>query len=574
MGQMKGNIMETELKPLRTDEQGAVMVMALFMGIFLCALLFHLIGVGQSAVESQMAQDATDSLTFSAAAAKARGMNTIALINDIMALVLSILVALRLVAFLLLVAAGIMSALCPVAPPVCGAVGPLKAAQTSVTEAADQAGPHIMDVLRGLSFTAEIINRSVPFVAEGEAIYISKKESPGVSDIGFVWPIVDELPTEAGSFDELCGRAAEKITEVASLCLPGDVGDDALSVVEDLLHKMAKTFSSYFCGDGDPPESTRWQNVGYPGFAEGQESCDSDQAIPEENSTGCGASQLCSECAQSACDECLSRLDSPRFRRGLWQVTIEKFEVEGSPDSPTSTWRSLQPPITTTRWMPRNPCKEKMNRRCNGEPICVDESTVSLGDHIAATQGTFGQGGRSQSGTTRWLVNRTTYEKIFSCIVSEPLKLKTPERLNTNSGEKDGRSAGASSGASKKKKPLPRRLKKKSTRDDFRVWGVGLGQNRSEKRKTNTGKMYHLKSDSDLGRRITAASADFKSNSKEEDKMWEMGWYARMIRFRLPEDGVLGSMGGAQNMKAAEKVSGKVGKLKAQLEELEQLIAH
>ena len=56
--------------------------------------------------------------------------------------------------------------------------------------------------------------------------------------------------------------------------------------------------------------------------------------------------------------------------------------------------------------------------------------------------------------------------------------------------------------------------------------------------------------------------------------MWEMGWYARMIRFRLPEDGVLGSMGGAKNMEAAEKVSGKVGKLKAQLEKLEQLIAH
>lgn len=566
--------MWTESEQIRRDERGAVMVMALFMGIFLCALLFHLVGVGQSAVEAQMAQDATDSLTFSAAAAKARGMNTIALINDIMALVLSILVALRLVAFLLLVAAGIMSALCPVAPPACGAVAPLKAAQMSVSNAADQAEPNIMNVLRGLSITAEVINRSVPFVAEGEAIYISKKESPGVSDIGFVWPIVDELPTEAGSFDELCGRAAEKITEVASLCLPGDVGDDALSVVGDLLSKMATTFSDYFCGDGDPPESTRWENVGYPGFADGQESCDNDQAIPEENSTGCGASQICSECAQSACEECLSRLDSPRFRRAKWQITTETFEVEGSPDSPRSTWRALQPPTTTTRWMRLNPCKEKINRRCNGEPICVYESKVSLGNNMVATQGIGGQGGRSQSGTTRWRVNRTTYEKIFSCIVSEPLKLKTPERLNTNSGGKDGTSGGASSGTSKQKKPLPRRLKKKCTRDDFRVWGVGLGQNRSESRKTNTGTMYDLQSDSDIGRRITAASADFKSKSKEEDKMWEMGWYARMIRFRLPEDGVLGSMGGAKNMEAAEKVSGKVGKLKAQLEKLEQLIAH
>jgi hypothetical protein len=566
--------MWTESEQIRRDERGAVMVMALFMGIFLCALLFHLVGVGQSAVEAQMAQDATDSLTFSAAAAKARGMNTIALINDIMALVLSILVALRLVAFLLLVAAGIMSGLCPVAPPACGAVAPLKAAQMSVSNAADQAEPNIMNVLRGLSITAEVINRSVPFVAEGEAIYISKKESPGVSDIGFVWPIVDELPTEAGSFDELCGRAAEKITEVASLCLPGDVGDDALSVVGDLLSKMATTFSDYFCGDGDPPESTRWQDVGYPGFAEGQESCDSDQAIPEENSTGCDASQICSECAQSACEECLSRLDSPRFRRAMWQITTETFEVDGSPDAPGAVWRAIEPPFTTTRWLNNNPCTGEMNLSCNANPICQEENRQEWGGTAWAAGSLQAQPGSRVAGGHVWRITRKKYEKIFSCIVSESLKLETPERLDSNSGGEGGTSGGASSGTSKQKKPLPRRLKKKSTRDDFRVWGVGLGQNRSESRKTNTGTMYDLKSDSDLGRRITAASADFKSNSKEEDKMWEMGWYARMIRFRLPEDGVLGSMGGAKNMKAAEKVSGKVGKLKAQLEELEQLIAH
>jgi len=72
-------------------------VMGVLMAVFLVAALYHAIGLGEAILQRQRMQDAADAAAFSAAVVHARGMNTIVLINLVMAALLAVVVALKLV---------------------------------------------------------------------------------------------------------------------------------------------------------------------------------------------------------------------------------------------------------------------------------------------------------------------------------------------------------------------------------------------------------------------------------------------------------------------------------------------
>ena len=102
---------------------GAVMVMATFFALFLVGLVYHVAGVGHAPLEQQIMQYAADSVAFSAATAKARGMIVIALLNLVMAAVLAVLVAIRVLVAVLAVATAAVGVLCIVSQgAACGAV--------------------------------------------------------------------------------------------------------------------------------------------------------------------------------------------------------------------------------------------------------------------------------------------------------------------------------------------------------------------------------------------------------------------------------------------------------------------
>ncbi len=72
------------------------MVVGAFMAILATGLLYHLAGVGETVLYQERLQDAADTAAFAAAAAHARGMNALAVVNATMAVVMASVSALNL----------------------------------------------------------------------------------------------------------------------------------------------------------------------------------------------------------------------------------------------------------------------------------------------------------------------------------------------------------------------------------------------------------------------------------------------------------------------------------------------
>src|SRR4051812_40836726 len=82
-------------KTVREDQQGAIMVLGIFMCSCIVGVLWYVAGLGDAIVYRERMQEAADAVAFSGAVLHARGMNLIVLINLLMAVVLAIRVALK-----------------------------------------------------------------------------------------------------------------------------------------------------------------------------------------------------------------------------------------------------------------------------------------------------------------------------------------------------------------------------------------------------------------------------------------------------------------------------------------------
>src|ERR1043165_2084167 len=104
--------MRMRQRSLVDDQRGAILVMCVFFVAFLVGCLWDVVGIGDAAVQRERLQDASDSAVFAAAVYPARGMNVIAMINIIMAAVLSVLAALKVSQILNLTYLGIVTGNC------------------------------------------------------------------------------------------------------------------------------------------------------------------------------------------------------------------------------------------------------------------------------------------------------------------------------------------------------------------------------------------------------------------------------------------------------------------------------
>lgn len=91
------------LRRFTGDRSGAIALVGVFMATFLVGLVFYIMGVGDACLYREMAQDGADATAYSAAVADARGMNIIAFINIIMAILLAILIAAKIFQLLFMV---------------------------------------------------------------------------------------------------------------------------------------------------------------------------------------------------------------------------------------------------------------------------------------------------------------------------------------------------------------------------------------------------------------------------------------------------------------------------------------
>jgi hypothetical protein len=252
---------------LRADQRGAVMVVGVFMAAFLVGSLWYIIGIGDAILYRQRMQDGADAVAFAAAVYHARGMNIIAMINIIMAAILAILVAFKLVQLMNTIAMAISCALSwtGVGAAICSFTTGLS---PWINKAVQIAEKLVNTTLPVLSKTQVGIAVAMPWVAQGKAAYIASTQyTEPVKGGGFVSvslvPFVPKerlgLPVEEDEFSFLCEKAGTYVGELVFSPF-GKFGGWVAGVIGSIV----STFPGYFCG-----ESGGWGSGGSGSVSQG-----------------------------------------------------------------------------------------------------------------------------------------------------------------------------------------------------------------------------------------------------------------------------------------------------------------
>lgn len=248
-----------EKRSLLRDNRGAIMVMGVFMATLVAGMLYYIIGIGETILLRERLQDGTDAGAFAAAVLHARGMNLIALINMIMAAVLSVLVALRIAEAIALAAALLADGVCAAsifgcAPcaVACGFAGPLHTAHRNIKMIADRVEPIVHGILR-VGHAAEVgIKFGMPVAAQIKVVNLSRGAYRPPMDFAFVVPLYRPLPVEDDDFSVLCGKAAEIVGAVVTAPIDRFLGVPIVgSLIRRLARSLAETFPGFFCGSSD-----------------------------------------------------------------------------------------------------------------------------------------------------------------------------------------------------------------------------------------------------------------------------------------------------------------------------------
>jgi len=304
-----------ESRSLVSDQRGAIMIMGVFMAAFLVGILYYVIGIGDSIFFRERMQDASDAAAYSAAIMHARGMNILALMNMIMAAVLAILVALKLIATLLIIAMAVCTALSWLFPALAGLVGPLKQLHSTVENIYDQLKDPIHSILKILHICEVGVRQAVPVVSQLRVIVMVKEEydpPDGPAEFGFVWPIYQKLPVEDDSFDKLCGKAGEFAATLALAPFATFTPEIIQSAIKSAMEGLATAFSSYFCGgSGDKPNYEQAFKENFPPKMETEKSkkC---KTLSEKDPLSPGFSE---EEVKSACNEAKAESDEMQKAR-------------------------------------------------------------------------------------------------------------------------------------------------------------------------------------------------------------------------------------------------------------------
>src|SRR5688572_4624892 len=107
---------------LGKNQEGAIVLLGLFIAIALVGLLFYLVGIGQVVFRRERMQDAADAVALATAIGHARGMNLLVFINLVMAALVAIVLALKVVELLLTALTLTLTAVSWLLPPAAAAV--------------------------------------------------------------------------------------------------------------------------------------------------------------------------------------------------------------------------------------------------------------------------------------------------------------------------------------------------------------------------------------------------------------------------------------------------------------------
>lgn len=230
-------------------------VMGIPLVFFMIGLLYFVIGLGEELVLRERIQDAADAGAITGAMVYARGMNLIALVNQLMAALVGLLIMVRMLEAVMTATIIVATAL---AWPTGGAslsVVPgvevvREEANVAYTELKEVVDP-IVQALHGLELG---IQYGMPAIAELQTIDIIKSFGDPVSDAavpGFEIPGQLFLPLKNGKWPRLCEKAGEAAASLITMPIGAIIPiDQVRDVISAGLGGLTKTFSGYFCDSG------------------------------------------------------------------------------------------------------------------------------------------------------------------------------------------------------------------------------------------------------------------------------------------------------------------------------------
>ena len=572
-------------KPLRSDDRGAIMLVALAFAVFGVAMLYYAIGIGETVLRREHMQDAADGAALTAAVVHARSMNFVVLLNIIMAALIAILVALKLVEGLALVGIIIAAALAYfTGGSSLSMIPPLKGVAAEMSDLYDDLKDPIFNALEVLHTTADAVALFAPGAAQRVANDDLTAHSPSLVDGGqLVAMQSNQLPVEDDTFDKLChegGRVAGTLAlKPFDPILPDSVSDELAGALGSLTGAM----SAWFCGESDgPPPSPppRRENKRYP-RTEGMDHCqydklsteeiakakqdpttfqttacndsreDADAAAPDDKTGECQAGQDCSESgpyevhAQMARSQC-APTGSPAPHSYSYQTRTGKVTyrytkkgwVRGTPDygRPTFVKDQSQPPCGPKSVSPFIAVgyQTQVREKPGGEvqPLCSDE--------VAPLLPPLGPDDPREQ-----VVKFTEVQHMLFCVKSvlEPIKVSDGKAANDS---EDSGDSGDSSDSDDQKK-YPKRV----------IDGLQLGSETFQLRAVIRTTQVSAKAEQavklslwgadaptaeqpaghDLAPFAFAQAEYFYDGPEAADAwMWNMNWRARLRVFRLPAE--------------------------------------
>jgi hypothetical protein len=280
-----GNRAQAEAS-LARNESGAILVIGVFMAVVLVGLLYYVSGMGTTIFHRERMQDAADAVALATAIGHARGMNLIVFINLVMAALVAVVLALKVIEMLLTGLALILAAIAWFFPPAGAAIPVVNSARQAVAQVHDAAREIVDALLKVLHLTEQAIMYITPAVSVAAGAATATDAYDDVVDLAIAIPPRITLPVENDSYDRLCQEAERMLSDLIKMAtdpipLIGKVISAALDGI------IGAVSAAYCYKDGSKPDGYEIDfDRTLPTSATGRQ-CEQDNANMDPESAAC-----------------------------------------------------------------------------------------------------------------------------------------------------------------------------------------------------------------------------------------------------------------------------------------------
>jgi hypothetical protein len=577
--------MTAKSSEFENDDRGAILLIAVFFAVFAVAILYSLIGTAEAVSFREGLQDRADRTALSASIMHARAMNLIVLINIIMAAVLAILVALKLVELLAIVGMIIAAGLAWITfGATLAAIPPLKSLQQTMSQVYGKLKDPVYSALEVLHNVADAVKTVTPVAATAAF----------ASENGIAVPTRLTLPVEDDEFEALCGRAGELAVGLAFLPLdPVPALGELRGPLSSAAGEMTEALSQWFCGDGSgsPPSYSTKVKKSYPFTTDDEECKKSGQSSATSQSTSedvCSRSTKHQQAAKPDDKTGSCRDGEDCSATGPYETRVALARDQCDPTKNPKPFKyyyqqrhvSVQYEWTGEHWKRLEPHYDEPRRIESGRPPCGPRQvapTLAEGYNRVVRSGmdvsevrpvcsterppAVNPRERPQKGK-RITVEYDEVSHILGCVteVKETMQISDAE-------------SGGDGGDDKSPKKLEADVRLGG--EDFQIRSLvrdDLDKLRSRRlvrlalwdRPDPENPLSELRRFANVG--FAQAEYFYDGDEDREAWMWNMKWRARLVRFRLSDD--------SETLSALKSVCGSDCGILSTLTDLESLIAH